>query len=162
MSLADMLEADRRHGEAGHHGGRARRQRDWRFVPEFTVATARCAAWGPPAPMQPDLDYIGKRLLSESAGSSATAYYEGALYRFSRGDGVIRAQPCVSVGVGAAAEPLYFLYRNAPDVGWTSVSYGWTTLDETESRMAATLAAYPTEQFGAYVWDGATMAWKFF
>jgi len=141
----------------------ARAPRDWRLVPEFTAAAARCASWGPPAPMQPDLDYIGKRLLSQSEGGSATAYYEGALYRFSRGDGVIRAQPCLSVGVGAAAETLYFLYRRTdPQGGWAPVNGAWVPVADAEEQMTVALASQPTAQLGAYVWDGATMAWKFF
>ena len=162
------------HGGGGHHGrgnvhpARIRRggPRNWNTVPEFEVVlTSACSSWGFPAPMNPDFDYIGKRLLSQNGGQPASAYYDGTLYLFSYRDGTIRAQPCTSVRRArrrAATGLLYYLYRSTIPVGDWAIVGGWYTVDDVQDEMLNVLKMTPTAQLGAYVWDGATMTWRFF
>ena len=168
---SDPLGRPPQHGGGGHpHGGghpaRVRRgNRDFTTVPEFEVVqTTTCSAWGFPAPMNPDIDFIGKHLLSKNNGQPASAYYEGTLYLFSYQDGVIRAQPCTAT-VGALAAPpelLYYLYRSTAPLGGWAIVGGWFAMDQAQDEMAAVLKSAPTAELGAYVWDGATMIWRFF
>ena len=163
------------HGGGGHHGGghhgghhpaRTRRQfRNFNAIPEFEVVrTDTCRSWGFPAPMQPDLDFIGKQIVSKNGGQPASAYYNGDLYLFSYRDGVIRAQPCTSMtstlGDAPGAALLYYLYYKT-SAGWTPVGK-WMALDESEQQMTSILSNSPVTQISAYVWDGKTMTWKFF
>jgi len=114
--------------------------------------------------MQPDLDFIGKRLLAQNDGQPASAYYEGTLYLFSYQDGVIRAQPCAAAGgaLGAPSELLYYLYRSTVPLGGWAIVGGWLSVDDAQTEMTSVLKSAPLAQLGAYVWDGASMTWKFF
>ena len=113
--------------------------------------------------MQPDLDFIGKHLVSQNGGRSASAYYDGTLYLFSFQDGILRAQPCTSISStlgDAPASLLYYLYYKT-SAGWTPVGK-WQSLNDSEQQMVAILTSIPTTQISAYVWDGQVMTWKFF
>jgi len=116
--------------------------------------------------MTPDLDAVGKRMLSQSSGRPTSAYVGDVLFRFSYGDGVIVARPCAALsstlGDGPAPALLYYLYRTAnPAEGWVPIG-GWMPIDQTEQQMTMVLSSSPGAQLGAYTWDGATMNWKFF
>ena len=115
-------------------------------------------------PMQPDLDYIGKKLVSQNGGQPASAYYDGTLYLFSYQDGVIRAQPCTAMAGSLSDGPalLYYLYKTVDGRTWTPVTGSWQSVDDAETQMATMLSASPLTQVGAYAWDGQSMAWKFF
>ena len=114
--------------------------------------------------MDPDLDLVGKRLLSQSSGQPASGYVRGTLYLFSFADGVIRAQPCAAQTTSStlgAPPTLYYLYRRiAPSAGWAAVG-GWLSLAEAEAEMTSALVQFPASEFGAYEWDGQAMTWKF-
>jgi hypothetical protein len=69
------------------------------YPPYPSGAAPTCTAWGHPEPMNPDIDFIGKRVLAASGGQPTVAQHHGRPHLFSYENGVIRAQPCVSFGV---------------------------------------------------------------
>jgi hypothetical protein len=155
-------------GHGGGHGGGGQRLRG-RFGPNglpYPIVETACTAWGSSVPMTPDLDAVGKRMLSQSSGAPVSAYVGDVLFRFSYGDGVIVARPCAALSSTLSDAPapalLYYLYRTAnPAEGWVQVG-GWMPIDQAEQQMTAVLSSAPLAQLGAYVWDGASMTWKFF
>jgi hypothetical protein len=117
--------------------------------------------------MHPDLDLIGKRLLSQSGGQPASAFYNGTLYLFAFGDGVITARPCAAVAatstLSGGTPVLFYLYKTMnPNAGWTRVGSGWMASQDAQQQMTEAIVAEPRMQFGGYEWDGQSMTWKFY
>jgi len=172
------------HGGGGHGGGHGghgssrpghdffRRGGAW-WTPPSEEIVETCASWGSPAPMTPDLDMIGKRVLAQSGGAPTQVVHDGVIYRFSYEDGLIHARPCalqstayaatLSAGVGDAAPslPLFYVYMRFPWIDqWTPVGDGWVPGPTADQYVTKLLASDALVQFAAYKWDGFRMVWQ--
>lgn len=135
----------------------------WYPWPYEPADAGSCTEWGDPVEMSPPMQTVGEVQLRNSGGQpAAVRCADGTVYLFAVEGGELTMRPCAAAAstLGAASEPLYYLYRSTVPVGGWAIVGGWYSVDDAQDEMTSVLKSAPTAALGAYVWDGQAMHWQ--